>query len=118
MPRLIAYGRNVGPTLGILGDADISARLLEGTGLNEVIVLQVQSGSAAARAGLRAADVSPDGKLVGGAVIVAVYGMAVDSVEALIEILDQHRVGDAVALGIRRGSQVIDVQAVLGSGSE
>ncbi len=52
VPRLIAYGRYVRPTLGILSDDDLSARLLEGTGVEGVLVLQVQPGSAAARAGL------------------------------------------------------------------
>ena len=118
VPRLIAYGRYVRPTLGVLGDDAISTRVLEGTGVSGVLVLEVQRGSAAARAGLQAAELTPDGHLVAGDVIVAVDGTAVDSVDALIDALDEHRVGDAVTLGVHRNGQVIEVEAVLGSGSE
>ena len=118
VPRLIAYGRYVRPTLGVLGDDAISTRVLEGTGVSGVLVLEVQRGSAAARAGLQAAELTPDGHLVAGDVIVAVDGTAVDSVDALIDALDEHRVGDAVTLGVHRNGQVIEVEVVLGSGSE
>ena len=118
VPRLITYGRYVRPTLGVLGDDAISTRVLEGTGVSGVLVLEVQRGSAAARAGLQAAELTPDGHLVAGDVIVAVDGTAVDSVDALIDALDEHRVGDAVTLGVHRNGQVIEVEVVLGSGSE
>ena len=118
VPRLITYGRYVRPTLGVLGDDAISTRVLEGTGVSGVLVLEVQRGSAAARAGQQAAELTPDGHLVAGDVIVAVDGTAVASVDALINALDEHRVGDAVTLGVHRNGQVIEVEVVLGSGSE
>jgi len=118
VPRLITYGRYVRPTLGVLGDDAISTRVLEGTGVSGVLVLEVQRGSAAARAGLQAAELTPDGHLVAGDVIVAVDGTAVASVDALINALDEHRVGDAVTLGVYRNGQAIEVEVVLGSGSE
>ncbi|MFY9975216.1 MAG: trypsin-like peptidase domain-containing protein [Chromatiaceae bacterium] len=114
VPRLIAYGRYVRPTLGILGDDDLGARLLEGTGVRGVLVLQVQSGSPAARAGLQGASVDSGGDWVGGDVILAVDGVPVDSVEALIDLLDQHAVGDAVRLSVYRGGQIVTLEAVLG----
>ena len=114
VPRLIAYGRYVRPTLGILSDDDLSARLLEGAGVRGVLVLQVQSGSPAARAGLQGASVDSGGDWVGGDVILAVDGVPVDSVEALIDVLDQHAVGDAVRLSVYRGGQIVTLEAVLG----
>ena len=117
VPRLIAYGRYLRPTLGILSDDDLSARLLEGTGVRGVLVLQVQKGSPAARAGLEGAAVDASGNRVGGDVILAVDGVAVDSVDALIDVLDAHAVGDGVRLSVYRQGEVITLEAVLGSGT-
>jgi len=114
VPRLIAYGRYLPPTLGILSDDDLSARLLEGTGVRGVLVLQVQKGSPAARAGLEGAAVDASGNRVGGDVILAVDGVAVDSVDALIDVLDAHAVGDGVHLSVYRQGEVITLEAVLG----
>ncbi len=117
VPRLIAYGRYLRPTLGILSDDDLSARLLEGTGVRGVLVLQVQKASPAARAGLEGATVDASGERVGGDVILAVDGVAVDSVGALIDVLDAHAVGDAVRLSVYRQGDVITLEAVLGPGT-
>jgi S1-C subfamily serine protease len=116
VPRLIAYGRYVRPTLGILTDDDLGARLLEGTGVKGVLVLQVQKGSPAARAGLEGATVNANGEWVGGDVILAVDGEAVDSVGTLIDVLDRRAVGDAVSLSVYREGEVITLEAILGSG--
>jgi S1-C subfamily serine protease len=116
VPRLIAYGRYVRPTLGILTDDDLGARLLEGTGVKGVLVLQVQKGSPAARAGLEGAAVNANGEWVGGDVILAVDGEAVDSVGTLIDVLDRRAVGDAVSLSVYREGEVITLEAILGSG--
>jgi S1-C subfamily serine protease len=116
VPRLIAYGRYVRPTLGILSDDDLSERLLEGTGVRGVLVLKVQPGSPAARAGLEGAAMSAGGAWVGGDVILAVDGVAVDSVDALVDVLDRHAVGDGVRLSVYRGGQVVTLEALLGPG--
>jgi S1-C subfamily serine protease len=116
VPRLIAYGRYVRPTLGILSDDDLSERLLEGTGVRGVLVLKVQPGSPAARAGLEGAAMSAGGDWVGGDVILAVDGVAVDSVDALVDVLDRHAVGDGVRLSVYRGGQVVTLEALLGPG--
>lgn len=114
VPRLIAHGRYVRPTLGILSDQDLSRRWLEGSGLSGVVVLQVQEGSSAARAGLRSAVVTRDGGLVSADVIVALDDREVDSVQRLLERLDAYQVGDKVVLRIVRDGDVIEVEVVLG----
>ena len=55
VPRLIAYGHYVRPTIGILADDEISAEWLAGLGVSSAggVVLRVQPGSPAARAGIR-----------------------------------------------------------------
>jgi S1-C subfamily serine protease len=116
VPRLIAHGRYVRPTLGILTDDELGAALLEGTGVQGVLVLQVQPGSAAARAGLRPAVVTTAGELVSADIILSVDGRDVGSVDALIDALDQHAVGDTVTLRVYRQGQVFEVTALLGTG--
>jgi len=117
VPRLIAYGRYVRPTLGVLSDDDIGARLLEGTGVKGVLVLEVQKGSPAARAGIQGARVARNGDWVGGDVILGVDGVPVNSVNALNDVLDEHAVGDVVRLSVLRRGQVITLEAVLAPGT-
>jgi S1-C subfamily serine protease len=117
VPRLIAYGRDVRPTLGILSDDEVGAKLLEGTGIGGVAVLKVLAGSPAERAGVRAAAVTTRGDLVLGDVILAVDGVEVDSIESLIELLDRSSVGDAVRLKVLRRGEELELEAVLGRGS-
>jgi S1-C subfamily serine protease len=114
VPRLIAYGLYVRPALGIITDRDLSNRLLESVGVAGVLVLQVQEGSPAARAGLRSAVISSEGSLSAADIIVAVNDREVDSVQGLLDLLDAYRVGDKVVLRIYRDGNVIEVEVVLG----
>jgi S1-C subfamily serine protease len=114
VPRLIAYGRYVRPALGVITDGDLSRRLAESVGVAGVVILQVQEGSPAARAGLRGAIIDQNGDLVAADVIVAVDGQDVDSVERLIELLDGYRIGDKVMLRVFREGRINDVEVVLG----
>ncbi len=114
VPRLIAYGRYVRPTLGIISDQDLSRRWLDNSGLVGVVVLRVQEGSSAARAGLRSAVVTRDGGLASADIIVALDDRKVDSVQHLLDMLDAHQVGEKVILRIVRDGEVIEIEVVLG----
>ncbi|MBK1644958.1 2-alkenal reductase [Thiocapsa imhoffii] len=114
VPRLIAYGRYVRPSLGIITDRDLSPRLLEGRGLTGVVVLRVQEGSPAERAGLQSARINIDGTLMTADVILAVNDIPVDSVERLLTTLESFLIGDRVTLRIDRAGRLIEVEVVLG----
>jgi S1-C subfamily serine protease len=114
VPRLIAFGRYIRPALGVITDADLSRQLLESLGVEGVLVLQVQDGSPAARAGLRPAVLTQDGNLVTADVILAVNDRDVLSVQALMDVLDTFRVGDKVTLKVYRNGELIEVDVVLG----
>jgi S1-C subfamily serine protease len=114
VPRLISFGRYVRPSLGIVVDDTLGERLLAGTGLSGVVVLGVQPGSAADRAGLEPAQVTPLGDLIQGDVVLALDGVAVSSATELIERLDGYRLGDQVTLRIYREGRVFEQQVVLG----
>jgi S1-C subfamily serine protease len=114
VPRLIAFGRYIRPALGVITDADLSRQLLESLGIEGVLVLQVQDGSPASRAGLRSAVLTREGALVAADVILAVNNRDVLSVQALIDVLDTFRVGDKVTLKVYRNGELIEVDVVLG----
>jgi serine protease Do len=83
-----------GPYLGIgLGDADKGGAL----------VTDVQPGSAAAKAGLKANDV-----------ILAVGPKQIADAEALVKIIQGYKVGETVTLRVRRGDGEEQLKATLG----
>jgi S1-C subfamily serine protease len=115
VPHLIAHGRYIRPTLGITADDDVSERLLEEMGVSGVLVLRVQTGSAADRAGLRGTRVTSDGGIIAGDVILAVEGSPVISVGDLVDRLEGYEIGDRVELKIYRNGTSRTVSAVLGA---
>lgn len=118
VPELIAHGSYIRPTLGITVDDDMSERLLEEIGIAGVLVLRVQPGSAADKAGLRGTRVISDGGVILGDVILAVDGNPVLNVGDLIGLLETHIIGDRVELIVNRNGETLLVPAVLGpSGS-
>ena len=116
VPRLIAYGQYVRPTLGITARDEISRRLI---GEDEgVVVLGVVAGSPAARAGLRAAEQTAGGRVRLGDVIEAVDGRPVENFATLVNMLDTREFGDRVTLTVLRGEQRVEVPVTLGGAGE
>jgi S1-C subfamily serine protease len=113
VPRLIASGRYERPSLGIITDRDLSERLVEPLGIEGVLVLRVQPGSPAEQAGLRSAAMTGRGELIAADIIVAIDGNRVPSVEALLDLLDRHQVGDRVTLQVYRGGGLIKIEVTL-----
>jgi S1-C subfamily serine protease len=114
VPRIIAYGQYVRPTLGITSRDDITRELLGGEG-GGVLVLTVAWGSPGARAGLRATEPTANGRIALGDVIEAVDGRPVDRYATLVNALDAHEFGDRITLTIRRGEQRLEVLVTLGT---
>src|SRR5262245_3855385 len=83
VPRLIAYGRYVRPTIGISANDGISRRLLGESDATGVLVLEVVPDSSAARAGLRATEITANGRVTLGDIIQAVDGKPVQTFDDL-----------------------------------
>ena len=100
---LIAHRTVQHPYLGIGFltplDAATAGRSFSGPG---VLVTQVAAGSPADSGGLRVDDV-----------ITAVDGTTLDASQTLGGVIGRHRVGEAVKLAVRRGSQALTVTATL-----
>jgi S1-C subfamily serine protease len=113
VPRLIAEGRYVRPTLGLQVDDDASKLVTKQLGVKGVLVLRVNAGSSAERAGLRETRMTRDGDIIPGDIIQAVDGHAVSKVHDLLDILDQHAIGDSVKLTLYRNGQSLELEATL-----
>jgi S1-C subfamily serine protease len=110
VPELIAHGRIVRPRLGIVPATEGIARQLGVTG---VLVLTVQEGSGAAKAGLQGTGRDRDGSLVLGDIIVGVAGKDVASYDDLVTALEKQQVGDTVPVKIVRNDRALTVPVVL-----
>jgi S1-C subfamily serine protease len=116
VPQLISRGRYVRPVLGVSVDAGLNELVQRQLGRKGVAVAAVERGSAAAEAGLRAAQVDRRGEVVAGDFILAVDGRAVHEPAELIARLDEKKVGDLVRLTVLREGRESELQAKLRAG--
>lgn len=113
VPQLIKHGRYIRPTLGILVDAAVNDMFVRRLGITGVMVLGIQPGSAADRAGLRATKINPDGSVEAGDIILRVDGKTVDSVDKLISTLEEYDIGDQVELDLWRDGETQSLSLTL-----
>jgi S1-C subfamily serine protease len=120
VPVLIAKGRYPHPWLGITGYALTSgfAELLNLSVSKGVLVMDLDSGGPAERAGVR----GPSRQVVirnmripvGGDIIIAVDGNPVENMDQLLRYLDtQKQIGEAVTLSVVRDGANLDVRVRL-----
>jgi S1-C subfamily serine protease len=117
---LVTYGRVRRPSLGIAG-LPIGPELAEQMGLASdygVLIMQVNPGSAADRAGLRGGNqramLGNTPIVLGGDLIVAIDGENVEDMQDLSSALNKHKAGDVVTVTIYRGKKKVDVKMTLG----
>lgn len=111
VPQLIAHGRVIRPQLGIQVAHDSITRRL---GLSGVLIVQIEEGSGAEKAGLRGTTRTSDGRLILGDIIQAVDGRPVRSYDDLLNILEEHKSGDTVRLTVlRHGEETRTVEVPL-----
>jgi len=109
VPQLIRHGRIIRPGLGL---TLAPRRLNRELGLEGVLVLNVQPGSSAEKAGLRPTS-QVFGGLVLGDIILAVNGTPVRDPGDFRELLDQYQVGDTLTLSLLRDGHKQEIQVVL-----
>jgi S1-C subfamily serine protease len=118
VPRLIATGRYVRPSLGIRVEEQINMALSARLGIEGVFVLEVEAGSAAASAGIRPINITREGELQAGDVIVAVQEHATKKVADLLYALEQFEPGAKITLSLRRDDERVQIQVTLQASSE
>ena len=115
VPQLIARGRYAPPVLGVSVDMRADA-LARRRGLEGALVLGVEPGSPADRAGLLPARMTADGGLVPGDAIVALGGSEVEDAGDLLAALDLFRPGDTVPLTVLREGARVEIEVTLAAG--
>jgi len=87
-----------------------------------LLIVQVVPGSAADRAGLRAgterAYLGNMPIMIGGDLLVAIDGQAIEDQQELSHVMQNHRAGDTVTVTIFRGKKKVDLKIVLGESRE
>jgi len=113
VPQLIRNGHYQRPILGIRVDDQLSTIASEQLGINGILVLNVEPGSPAEKAGLRASHLLGAHGIEPGDFILAIDGRAVTKLGELLDLLDEYAVGDTVELKISREGQTLTIPATL-----
>ena len=110
VPELIKHGKLIRPGLGVSLVPDAMARRW---GIKGLILGKVSKGGAADRAGLKGARETVTGRVELGDIVVAVGGKPVTTVDELMDVMEDHKVGDHVAVEILRGNRRQQVMVTL-----
>jgi S1-C subfamily serine protease len=116
VPQLIASGRYSRPSLGIRANDEVSAAVGTELGIEGVLVLSVEPGSAAERAGLRATRLGRDGGVIPGDFVQAIDGRPTRSIGEIIDLLERRQTGDEVEVTYYRDGRVETVRVTLPQG--
>jgi S1-C subfamily serine protease len=108
--ELIRYGKVTRPGIGVQIAEDQIAQQL---GIKGILVVDVVSGSAAARAGLRPTRREPSGRVRLGDVIVGIDGKKVESPNDLYLALENYKIGDSVNLSLLRDGKTVQTRVTL-----
>jgi S1-C subfamily serine protease len=109
VPEIIRHGRVIQPGIGITIASERVARRLEIEGL---LVINVQPGSSAEKAGIRGTR-QVRGKIILGDIILAVNGVPVESYDDLRNELENYQVGDEITLIIQRDDEPKEIKVRL-----
>jgi S1-C subfamily serine protease len=110
VPQLIRHGRVIRPGLGVRIADDATARRL---GLQGVLIIQTEKGSAAEIAGLRGTRRDGDGRLILGDVIVSINADPITASGDLLNVLEKYAVGTTVTVTVLREGTRVAVPATL-----
>lgn len=108
--ELIRSGKVTRPGLGVqVADEQIAQRL----GVSGVLVVDVASGSAAAKAGMQPTRRDNTGRVRLGDIITAVDGKKIESPNDLFLALERYRVGESVNITVLRNDKTVQLKIAL-----
>jgi len=110
VPQLIRHGRIVRPQLGIVLADDAIARRL---GVEGALVLRVEPGSGAARAGVRGTRRDDDGDILLGDVVKRFGDKEITSGGDLMNALEERKEGETVSIKVLRDGRPMELRVTL-----
>lgn len=113
VPQIIAHGRYIRPSLGIVVDDAVSEAVTEELGVQGLLILSVNRGSPAAAAGLRGTRLTTDGRVIPGDIIQSIDGKPVRTSDDLLRLLDGYTVGDEAQVTVYRAGSMRSVPVLL-----
>jgi S1-C subfamily serine protease len=96
-------------------DEEVSQAITTRLGVQGVLLLRVEPGSSADRAGLRGTRVSNGDQVIPGDIIQRIDGHPIARVSELLDALAARRLGDRLRLQIWRNGDQLDVEVLLDS---
>ena len=109
VPQIIKYGKVIKPGIGVVL---ANRRIAKQLGIKGALIINVQPGSNAEKAGIRGTTQTLRGVVLGD-IIIAVDGNKVEDYDDLRNELDRYRVGDTVNLIILRDEQPLEIKVDL-----
>ena len=110
VPELIKYGKVQRPSLGVeLANASVSERF----GLKGALIIDVQEGSGAAKAGIQPTYRDQYGRIRLGDVITAINGDKIENSSDLILALEKYKAGETVKVKILRQGEKMNEELTL-----
>ena len=110
VPQLITHGRVIRPGLGVQPANDSFSRGFVTSG---VVIISVQKGGSADKAGIRGIGIDRNGMRVFGDVILAIDGVPTPHHDALFHALETHKIGETVPVKLQRNGKRITVDVTL-----
>jgi len=111
VPEIIRYGKVQRPSIGI---SFAPQQIMEQLGIEEgALIVGVEEGSAAARAGIRPTYRSRTGEIILGDVITSINNDKIKSGNELPLVLEKYKPGDVVSMRILRDGRASTVQVKL-----
>jgi len=114
IPQLLAQGKVVRPFMGFRISDPIGQQITQRMGVPGLLVMVVEPGSPAERAGMKGTVTTSDGgQIIPGDVIQKVNGKPVNNSDQLYSALEKLKPGDDVTLTLYRNKQTRDVKVAL-----
>jgi S1-C subfamily serine protease len=110
VPELIQFGKVTRPGLGVTFLPDETARRYR---IEGVVIVDVQPGTAAARAGLTGLSRDRYGRTLVNDIITAIDKTPVKTYDDLFTALEDYKIGDTVTLTVERGGKARPVRFTL-----
>jgi S1-C subfamily serine protease len=113
VPQLIERGQIIRPRLAVsFGAPAVNQYITQRLGVTGLLIVHVQPGSTAERAGLRGTAVA-NGRIIPGDVILKIDGRPVTNPQEFYAALGRKNVGDQVTLNVFRDGATVDVPVTL-----